>query len=202
MSKNNKITIAPEWSCIVDTTEMSQAGLRLSISPPPEVHQQLIQRLGIVTLEGLEADVALNRATHSAVLHVTGNIRAKIRQNCVVTLEPIDTEINENFEAWFTDPAHAVSLAKVRQDKKVKKGNVEMPILDESEDPEPIIDGKIDLGELVTQHLSLAINPYPHKEGVQFEVGDDAPKPDKSDLQSNPFAALKDWKARLKQGDS
>jgi hypothetical protein len=43
-----------------------------------------------------------------------------------------------------------------------------MPFLDESEDPEPVIDGKIDAGELVAQYLSLAIDPYPRLEGEEY----------------------------------
>ena len=68
----------------------------------------------------------------------------------VVTLELVADEINTDFEAWYADPGQAVSLTKVRYDKQAQKGRVEVPILEEHEDPEPIIEGKIDLGELVT----------------------------------------------------
>ena len=75
--------------------------------------------------------------------------------------------------------------------------NGETPIINEQEDPEKIIGGKIDLGEVVTQHLSLAIDPYPHKEGVKYEYGDDEPEKVPEAFKNNPFAALKDWKSKL-----
>ena len=146
--------------------------------------------------------MTLERDTGSMVIHVMGHIDAKITQSCVVTLEPIETTISENFEAWYADPAAAVSLTRARHDRQASKGSKEMPVLDERDDPEPVIDGKIDIGELVTQYLSLAIDPYPHKEGVRYEKGDDESGPVKSDLQKNPFAALKDWKNKPGGGDS
>ena len=64
--------------------------------------------------------------------------------------------------------------------------------------PEAIIDGYIDAGELVTQYLSLALNPYPHAEGVKYELGDDNEEAIKPKLD-NPFAALKEWKNNKKE---
>ena len=57
---------------------------------------------------------------------------------------------------------------------------------EEDEDPvEPITDDEIEVGEVLLQNLSLALNPYPRAPGVAFEVvDDDAGEP------SGPFAAL------------
>lgn len=197
-----KITIAPEWSHVVDVQDVTKKPMRLKISPDKTACQALLPRLALVSLDSLEASVTLERDTGSMVIHVTGHIDAKITQSCVVTLEPIKTTISENFEAWYADPQEAVSLTRARHDRQASKGSKEMPVLDERDDPEPVIDGKIDIGELATQYLSLAIDPYPHKEGVRYEKGDDEPAPVKSELQKNPFAALKDWKNKLRGDDS
>lgn len=202
MSKKKKPDFIPEWAYPVEVTNLGGSARRMTISPPPEIRKALVPRLGIASLESLEADLEFARNDGSAVLHVTGLIRAHFTQNCVVTLEPIEVELNENFEAWFADPEEVVSFTKARHDRKLSKGSVEMPVLDERDDPEPIIEGRVDAGELVVQHLSLAINPYPHKEGVQYEIGDDTVPDIMPDTQKNPFAALKDWKNRLKQGDT
>ena len=75
------------------------------------------------------------------------------------------------------------------------KHQAEVEILDEREDPEAVIYGRIDLGELVAQHISLAVPAYPQREGVEFEHGDEGIELDKkSPLRKNPFEALKDWK--------
>ena len=50
--------------------------------------------------------------------------------------------------------------------------------------PEPLVDGRIDLGAIAIEFLMLGIDPYPRKPGVAFE-------PPKSDSDgAHPFAAL------------
>lgn len=189
-----------EWTHYLDADEVTGEKMRLTITPDSEARKNLIRRLGVLGFDSIKADLELQREQGGLVVHVKGHIKANLQQSCVVTLEPIETKVDENFEAWFADTQQAVALAKVKHDKQVK-ANGETPILEESEDPEPIVDGKIDLGELVTQHLSLAITPYPHKEGVHYEYGDDEPEKVPEAFKSNPFAALKDWKAKLQEDE-
>lgn len=200
MTGKKKDIVAPEWSYPVRVDEIV-GRLKLRISPQDSDRARLVQRLGLLSLDELEADVALARESGQMKVHVTGQLRARLRQSCVVTLDPVEDEIEENFEAWFADPDLAVTLAKVKHDRLVKKGRVEVPLLDELDDPEPIFDGKIDIGELVVQFLSLAINPFPQAKGVSSEEGE-APVRASVGETSNPFAALKDWKVRQGREDN
>lgn len=204
MSKKKKIqNIAPEWPYPVDVSEIGTNPVRLSLAPTEAQRAVLASRLGVVSLDALEAELELARGKGSAVLHVTGRIRAKITQNCVITLEPVQSAIAEDFEAWFADEAAAVSFIKARHDRKTQKGpGGEQPVLDESEDPEPIIEGKIDAGELVTQHMILMIDLYPQKEGAASEIPEAVRAPEESEFRKNPFEALKDWKAKLGKENS
>ena len=185
-----------EWSHFIDADDVGPDKLRLSITPDKEARQNLVKRLGILGVDSIKADLELNREQGGMVVHVKGHILATLSQSCVVTLDPVKTKVNETFDAWYADPDQAIALAKVKHDKQVK-ANGETPIINEQEDPEKIIGGKIDLGEVVTQHLSLAIDPYPHKEGVKYEYGDDEPEKVPEAFKNNPFAALKDWKSKL-----
>ncbi len=186
---------APEWSFPVDTEKVSAAPLRISIHPNAEARKLLAPRLGIKALKSLTADITLVRQPGQATIHVSGELEAAVTQECVVSGQPVEGKIKEKFEAWYGDQEKTVSIVKARYDKTLNKGNAEMPILEEYEDPEPIIEGKIDAGELVAQYLSLAINPYPHAEGVHFEVGDEDEKAVPARMD-NPFAALKGWKGK------
>jgi hypothetical protein len=38
----------------------------------------------------------------------------------------------------------------------------------EEEEPDPIVDGKIDLGALAAEFMILGLDPYPRKPGVDF----------------------------------
>jgi uncharacterized metal-binding protein YceD (DUF177 family) len=171
------------------------------ISPTPEELKRLTKRMGVSELKNLEGDLVMSRDSGRNVIFVSGQVRALVTQACVVSGKPVKSEIADSFEAWFADPEQAVSFVKAKQERLVREGLGDLPFFDESEDPEPVVDGKIDAGELVAQYLSLAIDPYPHAEGEQFEQGDDKPK-SKDEVYENPFAALKDWKTKQEKGDS
>ena len=44
-------------------------------------------------------------------LQVTGHVRARVGQTCVVTLEPIESEIDEEIDLTFAPEAEARRLA-------------------------------------------------------------------------------------------
>ena len=48
---------------------------------------------------------SLDLARDGATILVTGRVRGRVGQNCVVTLEPIETDIDEVVEATFAPPA-------------------------------------------------------------------------------------------------
>ena len=197
MSEDVQTILETEWSHFINVNNLSGDETELTISPDADALKRLAGRLGVKSVDAIEATIKIARRFGEVSYHVTGTTKATLTQDCVVTLEPIKTTINDEFESFFADPDAAISIAKARQEKLSEKGHGEFPLLDEKEDPEPLVQDKIDLGELVTQYLSLSINPYPHAEGVDFENAMD-PKDDEIDeAVQNPFAALKDWKDKL-----
>lgn len=193
------MVLLPEWSHFISAEDVTGRPVTYTISPADDQMASLCARLGVVSVEKLIANVTLQRHPGNMIVHVSGDIDAQVTQACVITAELVKDEIKERFEAWYADQDQAVSLAKARRERLSPKDTFEQPIMEESEDPEPIIDGQIDLGELVTQYLSLSINPYPRsKEALLREesmnVGTKNIKT--SEIYDNPFAALKDWKER------
>lgn len=192
---SDKMPKTPEWNYPVEVNAVESWPFVIEISPEDSERTGLINRLGVLALDFCEAKVTLNQNKGSQVVHVSGVVRAQIRHNCVVTMEPIESDVHEEFEAWYADSEQAVSIAKARREKQIEKGRGEMPILSESEAPEAIIDGKINIGELVTQYLSLGIDPYPHSKDADYPVVDGVVSDEAADeVRANPFAALKDWK--------
>lgn len=185
-----------EWSEFVDADEISSKPTIKVISIPEKNKPLVSKRLGIVSIEELVATVKMERNTSNQVIYVHGELKAKITQNCVVTAEPLEEDVSGEFEGWFADTTQAVSFEKVRRERLSQKEQEDLPIMDESDDPEPIIEGKIDIGELVVQNLSLQLNPYPKKQGVN--LGLEASEDQENDQYdyTNPFAKLKDWKGK------
>jgi uncharacterized metal-binding protein YceD (DUF177 family) len=83
-------------------------------------------------------------------------LEARVVQSCVVTLEPVVADVADSFTLYYAEevvpPGHAVDL----------------PIEDEDW-PEPIEDGRIDVGEAVAQQLALALDPYPRAPGARLD---------------------------------
>jgi uncharacterized metal-binding protein YceD (DUF177 family) len=114
-------------------------------------------------------------------VHVAGHLSARIGQTCVVTLEPIENDIDEEIDLTFA-PAEQVSQLIDGLNEEAEGGDMPEP-------PEPIENGTIDLGRLATDVLLLAIDPYPRKPGAVFE-----PQVTAADPEDHPFAALKTLK--------
>jgi hypothetical protein len=110
--------------------------------------------------------------------HVVGRVNAVIRQICVVSLDP--------FEASVDEPVDLAFAQEPRRHKSEGSQEAEITVSLEDEDPpEPIIDGRIDLGAVTLEFLALGLDPYPRKPGVAL-----AHEESKEEKPASPFAAL------------
>lgn len=200
MTRKKQDITAPEWSHFVEAEKIGTVPMKMTISPNADERKRLAKRMGLGDLRSLESDLVMSRDSGSNVIFVSGQIRAGVTQNSVVSGKAVKNDIIDSFEAWYADPEQAVSFAKAKQERLTRDGQADMPFLDESEDPEPVVDGKIDAGELVAQYLSLAIDPYPRLEGEEYAVEGEV-KAQAEAPYENPFAALKDWKNKQEKGD-
>jgi hypothetical protein len=166
------------WNFPVAVDDIPETGLHVEIEAPETVRNQLTALAGLRELPRLSAAFDLNR--RGSGVHVSGQVSARVGQTCVVTLESIETELEELVDLKFAPPLGALPKA-------------DTPGLDtgEAEPPESLSDGKIDLGAIATEFLLLGIDPYPRKAGAEFS-------PIKADDGSaKPFAALEALKKRL-----
>ncbi len=138
----------------------------------------LARRLGLAAVEGLSARVVLRRLSNDGLIRVSGKLSATVRQVCVVTLEPVVNTVEQEFTQLFGAAPDGQPVDEVLID------------LDAEDPPEPVVDGGVDIGEVVTEHLALALDPYPRREGARMRVGDWAG----SEGDSSPFAVLKSLK--------
>ena len=199
MSKKNK---AREFSHLIKDDELSTSSKQFDISADSSECAAIAQRIGVLSVESLTAHISCTIES-GHIIHVTGQFTAHITQECVVTLEPIQSVISDECEGWYSDHEHIASFKKAQYEAKSKKEFIETPILDEKDDPEPLENGYVDVGELVVQFLSLSINHYAHKEGVsldkiapQIKADVDNGEPLKKYAPQNPFAALKNWRPK------
>jgi uncharacterized metal-binding protein YceD (DUF177 family) len=183
MSKTDK---PDPWRVPVAVAQIPETGLHRDIEADPAI------RAAMADVGGLRA-VLLAQASFDVTpqsggrFHVAGHVRARIGQNCVVTLEEIENDIDEPVDLIFAPPEQIPQMAALVDEAEGDDEEVPDP-------PEPIENGMIDLGRVATDALFLAVDPYPRKAGAVFETVVEAHDP-----ADHPFAALKALKVEPKK---
>jgi uncharacterized metal-binding protein YceD (DUF177 family) len=151
-----------------------KGGLSLTLEANPDEREAIARRLGLVELSALRADLSVVPWQDEGLM-VRGTLTADLSQSCVVTLEPVPAHLSDTVEARYLPGAEPAILER---DEMLSDPDAPDP-------PEPLPAGGIlDLGELLIQHLAVALDPYPRKPGVAFT-------PPEEDLQAlGPFAKL------------
>src|SRR3954466_12315281 len=175
---------ARAWNVPLAVSEVSEAGRHLDLVADAQTRAAVATLAGLAGLPRLEAGFDVTRRGRSG-LHVVGRVSATVVQTCVVTLEPLENEVDEDIDIAFV-PAAASSF-----DEHV--GEVEVPLEDA---PEPLIGGAIDLGAVgatalgafAPNFLWLGREPYPRKPDAVLEL------PPSSEEAAHPFAALAELK--------
>jgi uncharacterized metal-binding protein YceD (DUF177 family) len=181
-------TPADPWRAFVNVAQIPKGGLHLDIVADDATRAAMADIAGLRDISSARASFDLRLGSGDRV-HVAGHVTARIGQTCVVTLDPIENDIDEHIDLTFA-PAEQVTQLIDDLDEGAEDGDMPEP-------PEPIVNGVIDLGRLATDVLFLAIDPYPRKAGVVFE-----PQVTAADPGDHPFATLKRLKTAPKRPGS
>lgn len=179
MSRTTDMTDkADPWRVPVAVEQIPETGLHRDIEASKATREAMAEVGGL--REVLSASASLDLTPKSGGrFHVEGRVRARVGQTCVVTLDPIENDIDEEIDLIFAPPEQIPEMADLVDD--AAESDEEIP-----DPPEPIENGVIDLGRLATDALFLAIDPYPRKPDAVFE-----PPVAAEDPEDHPFAALK-----------
>ncbi|TYL94029.1 DUF177 domain-containing protein [Bradyrhizobium rifense] len=168
------------WRVPVMVAHIPDTGLHRELEASAAERQAMAGLAGVREVLSAHADLEIVPKSGGR-LQVTGHVRARVGQTCVVTLDPIESEIDEDIDLTFAPEAEARRLADL-----IEEGEDEKEPPEVADPPEAIVNGIIDLGRIATDALFLAIDPYPRKPGVVFEAEVTALDP-----EDHPFAALK-----------
>jgi uncharacterized metal-binding protein YceD (DUF177 family) len=165
--------MSPEvaFSRPVKVETLPRDGLTQRLAANAAERAALAELNDLVEIAALTADFVVTRSGRG--VRVEGAVHAEATQTCVVSLEPFPVVIDERVDVRF---AHA--------SEQRPRAEAETIALDVADPPDPIVDGKIDLGALAAEFMALALDPYPRKPGAEFtppEPGDDG---------DSPFSAL------------
>jgi hypothetical protein len=145
------------------------------ISADAQERRQLAQRLGLLSLDRLDATLELKRHAGD-VIQATGRFSADVIQSCVVSLAPVPAHLEADFELSYS--------AMVDESPKIELD----PLAEDP--PEPLVGGVLDLGEAVVQQLAVSLDPYPRAPGAALPGPESAGSGGADGAARNAFAEL------------
>ncbi|HBV00613.1 YceD family protein [Thalassospira lucentensis] len=184
----------PEFSRIVNTDEQVSKKEKIILEASAQERAALAKRFELVSIDSLTAELTIIAASNGEVT-VRGPMHAQIVQSCVTTLEPVPEMVEDEVKVLFSPHVSEEDMPSNPDDLEDLSEDELMALLDQ---PEPLVDGKIDVGEVVSQFLAVAMNPYPRKDGA--ELPEAALIEEEADEERpNPFAKLAGLKEQLEK---
>jgi len=176
-----------EFSRPLDVSDVPAEGLSRALRATQEECQALCRRFDLAGLQALAADIRIAPARGpegEPALRFEAAIHAEVTQICVVTLKPFQTEVAEAFTILF-------QLAAGQEEEPAEE--------DFGDDMTELLEAaEIDAGELVAQHLALALDPHPRAPGAEWQGPGAAP--DTATMAppaDGPFAKLGQLKHKM-----
>jgi len=157
----------PELHRPIATDRIDAHGLDVTVQANEAECAALASRMQLPAVLALTCRFRLNRVGPDAI-EARGQLRARVVQTCVVSLDDFESDVREDFTIRF-----------------VPAGQETDDMDPEGEDEIPFEGGMLDLGEAAAEQLGLALDPYPRQPGVELPELE-------MDGEPHPFAALAD----------
>lgn len=138
--------VRPEFSFVVHPSAIAEGGEKavyeLEASRPE--CEALARRFGFLALEFFRATVSLRPVRGGDGFRLHGHIAARVVQSCVVTLDPVVSDIDEQFDTNLLEEAACAGEAVGPED-----------------DVDLYSGDAVDIGEIAAEELALSLDPYP-----------------------------------------
>jgi uncharacterized metal-binding protein YceD (DUF177 family) len=163
------------FSRVVRVETLPREGKVVSIEATPAEREALASLYQLPAIAALTATLRLEPWGRGGA-HVTGAVHGELTQLCIVSVEPFPATVDEEVDVRFAPQKAAKSGSATLEET--------FSLIDDDE-PDPIIDGKIDLGALTAEFFALGLDPYPRKLGAALDE-----ERTSSERTDSPFAAL------------
>ncbi len=165
------------FSRVVRVGAIPRAGQVIAIEAAPAEREELASFYRLPAITALTATLRVEPWGRGGA-RVTGAVHGEVTQTCIVSLDQFPATVDEDVDVRFAPQTAADSGSVTANETQT------FSLADEDE-PDPIIDGTIDLGALTAEFLALGLDPYPRKPGLAFD--EERPNSEPTD---SPFAAL------------
>lgn len=170
---------------IEETRELGDNGRHVTRAANANEREAIAQMLDLLDCDELQFDYQL-KPHGDGRYRLRGEVTARVTQACVVSLEPVHDEIGETVDLEFW-PEHLLDQTTAKGERSILEGD----------DPEALgPHGRIDTGRIALEVLSASLDPYPRKQGAEFEWREEEGA-EGTEAAAHPFAALAKLKERL-----
>lgn len=155
----------PEFSRPFALDRLGAADIEVEVAADADECFALALRLGIPAVHALACRFRLRRG-EAGRIEAEATLRVRLVRECVVTLDPFETDVDEPFSVVFVPEGFE----------------------SDDDDPECVDEiaytgAAIDLGEAAAEQLALTLDPYPRKPGASIPAEAQEPL-------DSPFAGL------------
>lgn len=174
----------PPYSSPIPRAKLSaRKPTRFDLTPGAEERRQIADLLDLIDLPDVRLKGEIRPVGH-ADYALEADLVAEVVQACVVSLAPVPSRITETVQRRF-----------VADWKEPEDEESEIP---EDDAVEPLGDA-IDLGQILTEAIALALPLYPRAPGVNFD-GEIAAPPDSEPLDDEKIKPFSNLAKLLKDG--
>jgi len=141
--------------------------------------------LDIEAVGRLDLTGRVERLGDGKSVRLQASIGAEVTQSCIVSLEPVQAHIDESFTLVYMPPT---------PDHELQRPKEVLVDPDEEDDPELLVDNRIDAAAVIVEQVALALEPYPRLDDAEL------PEALAAEMNSggkvNPFAVLEGLKEK------
>jgi hypothetical protein len=159
----------------VNVARLARGGLPVWLEADADQRAALAEFHGLLAVDAYRFDAVVEPWQHHGV-RVTGTVKAKVTQACIVTLEPVPATVEESFEGLFVP-----ERSRLARPGWAEGGELLLDA-DGPDAPEPFSGDHVDVGALAEEFFELALDPYPRAKGASLAgegatAGEPAPNP-------------------------
>ena len=143
-----------EFSRPVTADKIGVDSMSLECKAKEDELTSLVARFDLVSLESLMLSLKFKRSETTGIIEAAGRLTAVGFQKCVITLEPVEFELDQTISWSFLDKSN---------DGQEADFDTEIP-----KSAELIDNNQIDFGELAAQQLAILLDPYPRAPGAKI----------------------------------
>lgn len=173
----------PELSCPIKLSEIHGKQCKKIITATKDECQKLAQRFGLIKVEKFTADIDISILPSFSVVSVEGKFSAVVVQECVISLQKFSANIMGSYNCKYSSDNDTTCHE-----------NLDIDVMAE-DPPEPIVDGKFDIGIILTEQFGLELNPFPRNPEINSDTLSNLITSKKyKQTRNNPFFILKKLK--------